>query len=142
MGFRTHRWGPVTITRRGASHGPGVPPPTAAKFQVHHAYRAIPAAMTTVASHATGTGVCPPRVKIRQGTQTPPRPGTATVNSRLRMTRLSVRAMAAHAPSMLSGRAGQPADPAPPAPAGLGSIYSVPTYSHTTLRIARPEALM
>src|SRR5690242_5410360 len=104
MGLRTHRCGPTTTTCRGASHGPGVPPPTAAKFQVHHAYRAIPAAMTTTASHATGVGVRPSRVRICQGTQTPPRPGTATVNSRLRTTRLSVRTIVARAPSLCPAR--------------------------------------
>jgi len=41
--------------RRGASHGPGVPRPTAAKFQAHHRYSAAPAAMTGTASQATGT---------------------------------------------------------------------------------------
>src|SRR5215471_15745654 len=105
MGLRTHRWGPTATTCRGASHGPGVPPPTAAKFQTHHTYRAMPAAMTTTASHMTGSGVRPLRCRIHQGAQKPPRPGTTTVNSRLRMTRLSVRAMVAHAPSELSGRA-------------------------------------
>src|SRR5215471_10624929 len=105
MGLRTHRWGPTAITCRGASHGPGVPLPTAAKFQTHHTYRAIPAAMTTTASHMTGVGVRPLRVRIHQGTQKPPRPGTTTVNSRLRMTRLSVRVMVAQLPEVSSGRA-------------------------------------
>src|SRR5215469_5204796 len=80
----------------GASHRPGVPRPTTAKFQTHHTYSAAPAAITTIASHATGLAACPPRVRIHQGSQAPPRPGTTIVNTRLRTARLSARAMVAH----------------------------------------------
>src|SRR6516162_650345 len=123
MGLRTHRWGPTATTCRGASHGPGVPLPTAAKFQTHHTYRAIPAAMTTTASHITGVGVRPLRVRIHQGTQKPPRPGITTVNSRLRMTRLSVRAMVAQLPEVQSGRAARCAGGSCPPPPGRPALY-------------------
>src|SRR5215472_4437669 len=126
MGLRTHRWGPTATTCRGASHGPGGPPPTAAKFQTHHTYRAMPAAMTTTASHTTGSGVRPSWCRIHQGAQKPPRPGITTVNSRLRMTRLSVRAMVAQLPEVLSGRAaGALAALVPRRPAAPGHIYIV-----------------
>ena len=56
--------------RRGA--GPrrrtpawGVPPPTAATFQTHHPYTAVPTAMTGTASHAAGVAVRPPLVLKR-----------------------------------------------------------------------------
>src|SRR5215468_12582545 len=123
MGLRTHRWGPTATTCRGASHGPGVPPPTAAKFQTHHTYRAIPAAMTVTASHMTGAGVRPSRCRIHQGAQKPPRPGTTTVNSRLRMARLSVRAMVAHLPEVLSGRAAGALAALVPPPPGRARLY-------------------
>jgi hypothetical protein len=73
-----------------------VPRPTDAKFQTHHRYRAAPAAMTGTAAHAAGVAVPPWRVMIHQGAQTPPSPGTTTVNTRLRTMRLSVRDILAH----------------------------------------------
>ena len=81
-------------TWRGASQGPGVPPPAAAKFQTHQKYKAAPAAMTGTATQAAGAGVPPSRVSSRQGSQTAPRPGTTRVNTTLRTMRLSVRVIA------------------------------------------------
>jgi hypothetical protein len=36
------RYGPVTTTRAGASHGPGVPLPTTANIHRHQRYKAAP----------------------------------------------------------------------------------------------------
>src|SRR5262245_35101239 len=45
--------------------------------------------MTGTASHAAGAGMPWPWVSSHQGSQTPPSPGTTTVNTTLRTTRLS-----------------------------------------------------
>src|SRR6185437_7356896 len=57
--------------------------------------------MTGTASHAAGAGMPWPWVSSRQGSQTPPSPGTTTVNTTLRTTRLS---------DWVSGRPGRVAD--------------------------------
>ena len=44
--------------------------------------------MTTTAYQATGLGDSPWRVRISQGTYTPPAPGTTIVKTRLRSRRL------------------------------------------------------
>src|SRR6266536_2223436 len=92
MGLRTHLYGPVATTRRGASQGPGVPRPTTANTHTHHRYNPAPSAITATAGHAAGTAVGSKRVRIHQGSQTAPAPGTTMVNSRLRTTTLSMRA--------------------------------------------------
>src|SRR5580698_7949979 len=96
MGLRTQRYGPRVTTRRGASHGPGVPRPTAAKFHAQHRYRTAPAAMTRTAVQTTGevqsTAGLASLVASHTGTQTPPSPGTTMVKTTLRMSRLSISA--------------------------------------------------
>src|SRR5438034_4874710 len=92
MGLRTQRYGPVATTRRGASHGPGVPRPTTAKFQTHHRYSAVPNAITAAAGQTVATAVGSKRVSTHQGIRTAPAPGTTTVNSALRTNRLTMPA--------------------------------------------------
>ena len=58
------RSGATATSRRGGSHGPGVPRPTTAKATRHHTYRPTPAAMTAAAGQATGLGDAPPRFRI------------------------------------------------------------------------------
>src|SRR5258708_22351989 len=66
----------------------------AAKAHRHQKYNATPMAMTGTAYQAAGAGGAPCRVRISEGTSAPPAPGTTMVNKRLRMMRLSARAMA------------------------------------------------
>src|SRR5919198_2088825 len=96
MGSRTHGWAPTATNRRGGSQGPGVPRPTAANTHRHHRYSSTPMAMTAAAGQATGVGDAPLRVRISQGTYTPPEPGMTTVNRKLRSARL----MGSHPPDL------------------------------------------
>src|ERR1039458_964980 len=88
MGLRTQRYGPTEMTRRGESHTPGVPRPTAPKSHWQEEDSKVPDAIRATLYQATGFSEPPWRVRISQGTYTPPNPGTTTVKTILRRRRL------------------------------------------------------
>jgi len=75
------RWSPTATQCRGASQGPGVPPPAAAKSQ-RHRDRATPSAIAATAGDAVGEAALSNRERTHRGSRTAPETGTTRVNRR------------------------------------------------------------